>query len=232
MNNNNRFVLAVDCDEVLVNITPKWVDRFINSKEAISHFDEETINKIKEIQPNDRHTYYIHEWLDISNHGALLEAKYNMYYDDPHFYDDLTPTPYFESIKILLQSNLIEELHIVTSCKDENLPATKSKRDFLLKQLKPHKNDANFSFYFLDSKTSKSKCINDNDIAFHSFVDDHLGNIIDVIENVPHSSYKEFLIPLYGYNSIDKFEKAPFYEMTKGIQIKYFNNDSNSIKIN
>ena len=98
VNNNNCFVLAVDCDDVLVNITDKWVRKLldhpiISTYFKVKHHDEMRLSNSALTRSN----YSLLEWLEITDkeHASIA---YDLYFKDPTFYDDLNPTPFAESL--------------------------------------------------------------------------------------------------------------------------------------
>lgn len=222
-------VIVVDCDEVLVKINQKWYDNFItNSK--VNEFLKDNNIVTSAINPNvnTREKYNILGHLSLDTHADLPEEINNIflecYFGNPTFYDDLPLSNYFKALLTIMKthSHFIKELHVITHTMDNNTPVLKSKNRFLLKSLKEFNNKIPVKLHFLEKHEKKSECINSEIKYYDSFVDDALHNIVDVIDNT-ESHNKEFLIPLYTYNSI--FPDKANHENERNVTISYFNND-------
>lgn len=206
----SNYHFAVDCDEVLVKISKKWTNIVVNDP-LISQYifdtstpqEQNNFNKFKQSLVDNvllREHYYLNHYLRLDNpeiHKRYLEL-YNL---NKTFYDDLEPTKYYESlVKILKGSSILTDISVITAVGEtEDFPCVMSKKKFLFKLFRNFKNDCNINFYFVTDGTKKSEIINDNNIQYTTFVDDHLTHIEDVIINTD-SKYKDFSIPLYGYN--------------------------------
>lgn len=221
-------VLVVDCDEVLVKINQKWYNDFI-ANPRIKEFLLDTQIDPSQIHwnVNTRKNYFLLNHLNFQSPSDLPEEIdkifMDTYFGNPTFYDDLPISNYFQALFNIFEthSHFIKELHVVTHTMDNSTPVLKSKNKFLLAYLKTINKKIPVKLHFLEKHEKKSECIN-NEIGYYdSFVDDALHNIEDVIENTD-SYNKEFLIPLYTYNSV--FVDKANHEKDRNIAISYFNN--------
>ena len=193
-----KFQIAVDCDEVLVNIQGKWAQKILNT---IS--DEQEVFDTR--HPVNRPNYEITSFLPDPSLISRNKA-YDLYFKDPSFYQDLEPTPYCRGLLSLIENGLVEKLAVITHCGNKlTYPCTRSKFLFLEEIFSHLKLKANISYHFLLSSEKKSECINSVIPAYNSFVDDSLKNIYDAMTNTA-SREKEFIIPRFGYNIPDKTE--------------------------
>jgi hypothetical protein len=219
VNGNNKFIIATDCDECLINISDKWVQTFFGTELhnyiTDDHRNQMTMNgQLKVMSSLWRDKYYLNEWLSIKDPTHFKEMMDN-YYNDPNFYDNLVPSPLFDSIEKM--GHLISEIHIITACgSDINAPANKSKAKYLVNLFKELelKHGIIIKIHLLKSGESKGEFLKNNGIKFNLFIDDHVENIIDVINHTEYSNY-ELMVPAYGYNQ-DLFKKIkesnPKYE--------------------
>jgi len=194
--NSNQIqgkVIAVDCDEVLVNISPKWLlnlyEKFPNIKylqRIYEMYEKENIQAIYE-EALTRTSYNLNTFLNIPEKDAL-----EIYNSNATFYDELPLTPMGEFLKSV--SDKID-LYILTKITDRDAPVTQSKLDFLVKHF------PNAKIYLVKEKESKSAVINANIIEYDIFIDDKGENLLDVIKYTL-SEKKQILFPLLGYNKI------------------------------
>ena len=241
---DSAFHFALDCDEVLVNISNKWVDKCVNDPLIKEYILDTEANQLYKDDPVEftkyltsltenalhRLDYYINDDLMLPPQSELFKRMMDVYYLDPTFYDDLPITPYTLSLyKIINKMSAIEKISIIThSGLDLNAPVNDSKRKFLIRLIKPIDKLVSIDTYLLPQNVPKSECINTNSIQYTTFVDDGLHNIEDVITKTD-SKRKDFLIPLYGFNkdlSICGVSGAKNIVSTFGISdIYYFGNN-------
>lgn len=198
VNSDNKFVMVLDCDDLLVDISNKWYDK-IKNNDNLKHYIKDD-SPILEL----RHCYYLNEWLNIDE--VHKQEFLDLYFQDDTFYDNLIPSPIMNSVLSSLE--FIEEIHILTSCgSDLNLPVTKSKLKWLKTNfsdsLKGHDNKIKFHIHIIDTNyvDGKGGFLRDMGIKFNTFADDSLDNVYSVMNNVEHISKYEIIVPIYGFNS-------------------------------
>ena len=198
----SKFRIATDCDDVLVNTAGKWVRRILSDDSIVSKIPPEALKRAAERHPMNR------EEFDITSHFGtnqswltpeLKKAMLDKFFLDPTFYDSLPPSSYARGLRAMCESDLVEGVWVITSCVDLKYPVTASKIRFLKRLFDDLRLKTEIHFIFTEHGETKAQAINDREIRYHSFVDDHITNIHDVIANTD-SREKEFLIPRYGYN--------------------------------
>lgn len=202
-------LFVVDFDQVLVRIDIKWIKTFIRKypeyfeKELGISFEEgfKFYNSVKNI--TERTEYYVNKFLKIEEQSPYLEKCFNLYRNDPEFYDDLTLTTFGKNIQTIFKKEKIR-LYIVSHC-ITRVDAESKKR--CIERLFP---DAEYNL--IKSGLKKSDVINNKRLHYYfTFIDDSLKNIEDVFENT-YSVSKSFGLPVYGYNEdyeylLDPMEK-------------------------
>ena len=207
-----RFNIATDCDEVLFNICGKWMLKILENRKIMDWLErtpegKASIQRILSEHPNNREDYMIHSCLvpgmDRSWIPEDIFAEMNrMYFGDKNFYDGIPKTPYLQSLLTMAESGLVGEITVVTSCVSVTAPVTSSKIAALTEVFAPIKSKVKVSYLLTEKGETKSAAIRDAGFAYHTFVDDCVENIVDVIENTD-SREKEFLIPIMRYNVHD-----------------------------
>lgn len=197
VNSKDKFVLVLDCDDLLVDISTKWLKK-IKESEKLAHYVK--CNTRVEL----RDTYYLNRWLNIED-SEHVDEFLGLYFNDPNFYEDLKPSPIMHSVLNILE--YVEGIHILTSCGDSlTSPVTKSKLAWLKKYfgeaLKGREDDIEFKIHIINTlyKDGKGGFLRDSGIKFNTFADDSLDNIYSVINNVKHVNKYELLIPILGFN--------------------------------
>jgi hypothetical protein len=200
-----KFTLAVDCDDVLVNTAGKWVKQILLNDKIIKHIPDASIKHALSSHPMNRVEFKIsshfnpekenNDWLN----PELESLMFNVFFKDPKFYDDLKPSNYVRALEYLSVIDSVESINIITSCMDISHPVTASKIRFLDRIFKDIKKKTTVRYFLTEKGETKSSVLNNHNIEYTTFVDDHLDNIIDVISNT-NSKEKEFLIPRYRYN--------------------------------
>ena len=207
----SQYHFAIDCDEVLVHISKKWVNKCINDpliKEYIldTSTQEQKENHVEYLQSLEdnvlkREKYYLDQYLDLKD-PQVVKRYLELYNLDDTFYDDLPPSLFYNSlVNIFKSSSIINEISIISVVGDSvDFPNVLSKKKFLLNLFRPFRDICNTNFYFVENGKTKSSIINENNINYTTFIDDHMTHISDVIVNT-NSVKKDFGIPLYGYNT-------------------------------
>jgi hypothetical protein len=197
----NEKHIACDVDEVIVNISPKWI---LLSSQILPH-NTKLKNCIMEKEKEGIYEKFILE----RSHGyiqTMLEKEFDvtkeeiskideLYYSNETFYDDLKPTKFAESL--IKASNLgkLNSITFITKNRKKDDPSNASKIRFLNHYFK----NVKIKIFEVFDKEPKSAVLNKNG-PFDIFVDDSLDNIAEVLANGKKGKVKEILIPSLGYN--------------------------------
>lgn len=196
VNGNNKFVVATDCDDVLVDISNKWMSKIMNDH-ILRDYITTAHHEVIALNATLRSTYYINDWLGIADPGHV-KRMLDLYFNDPTFYDDLAPLPYARAL--LGMAGMLETIHVVTSCGETvDDPVNNSKKRFLARLFSEFPPEVEVKFHLLPSSIKKGQYMKDKGITFNTFVDDHVKNIINVIECI-EGTKPEILMPVYGWN--------------------------------
>lgn len=219
------FVIVADCDDVLVEIGSKVFEKALLDDKILNLIPDEALERAKRLHPVNRPGYLFatHFGLpeDSEEFKVIDKAILDKYFLDPEFYDDLPPTVYMQSLHMMAERRMVKHIHVATQCMDLALPVTRSKVRFLNRVFAEFRTLCDIDFMMLEHHESKSSAINKHHIQYDSFVDDSLKNIIDVIENTQSHS-KEFLIPIYGHNTV--VPNLQEYRREKGVRVVWFEN--------
>ena len=194
-----------DLDECLVNIGIKWITLMRDRKIIPPISDEEVVKKA--IQ-RDEYYYYKSFGLD--------KECYEVYRDNPTFYDDLKPTLLGQTVNFMVKCKKMQAV-ILTHCVGGEV--IHSKKRFIDKYFPDIK-----TFYIMN-KEPKSSIINKNRLnSYVTFCDDNIDNLMDIAKNTM-SFGKEFYVPRFGYNGEDKFKPEDLqYLADNGISLVYYRN--------
>ena len=201
INNDNRFVIATDCDDVLVNISDKWIMKATKHPELKHYFEntESVFEKFGSFLMRDQ--YYIFDAFGVMDpeHQKIFNS---LYFDDPKFYDDLLPLPFMKTLKAMNDYTL-GTIHVVTTSGETlpslKIPANISKAKWLLRHFSDVNPAITVQFHFLEFGKGKGAYMQEQGIVFNTFVDDFSNNVVEVINSTPYSGY-EIMIPAYGHN--------------------------------
>ena len=225
---HSKRVVVVDCDEVLVNISPKAV--------KLMHEDFDYYNKFFRLSKEfdlekqtpiilNRPEYYINKWLlrkDVLDNYTIkeyeeAEARFTDNFNRDDYYEDLIPTNLGLTLSKLLRTNVIEKLIVVSKVVDIN--RTGSKERFLKKLFRNSTNK--LSVYFIESGNKKSEIVNlVNNDKLAQVYEDEVSNIEDIINNTNKTNF-ELMIPSLGYNNTIS-DQSLITAKEKGILIKYY----------
>jgi hypothetical protein len=195
--NKTKFRLAVDYDEVIININHKWMLKLLKD-EVIGKYFSQDHRLIAELEANLRSDYDVFSWLGIKPGTPEFERGMNLYFNDPQFYDKLKPTKYFESI--YQSRHFFSEIHVITKCgEDLNAPCNISKKRQML-ELFRNFDGIQLGFHFIKGTESKAQEFKQKGIQFDSFVDDSTTNMLDMINIFKDEFNFEAMMPLYCYN--------------------------------
>lgn len=201
----------VDVDDVIFYTTSLWYDRiFLNPGKFKEYVDPDKIilpyNYEKDfLKIYDRECYYLSDYIlkkDLSPEKKKEGEKAIMdIYLKDSFYNSnkLLPASILFYIKKLLQYKElgINKVVFVTRTFPEH---SKSKVEIIRDYFKDVMSD--IDIIIVEPNEKKSDVIEEyNDIAL--IFDDELKNILDYLENSKHIKYAQFMIPEYGYNSMN-----------------------------
>lgn len=215
-NMNMKRTVIVDCDEVLVETSPRAVqllhedyDFFNQFFRLIDNFDLQKVTPLI----NSRPVYHLNEWLlrkEVQD-PELWEAyqnecmpKFLENFARPDFYEPLGLTYLGHSLIRLLQSGTITRVIIISKVTVYNKEGIQGKERFLKTMFAGFMDRVDIYYLPSDSNYQKSDVINAlpphvlADVAF--FADDHISNIQDVLENTKLTDY-QLVVPSYGYNT-------------------------------
>lgn len=203
--NPSKDVIIADVDEILVNITPKWVYRIYQNKDYFGKF----MKLDKNYDPYDsimkvlyRPKYYLNAWLQKPGVDPETEAYQDMVekmidlYDDDSFYDDLNPTLIGEALQSALVSGKLRKLYIVSKV----TPNSQDSKTRFLKRTFTGNMDK-VSIWYLDNADNKSDAVqNFNDLdKVTAYFEDLNSNVADVLQNTALNTVKIYS-PNFTYN--------------------------------
>ena len=211
-----KRTVIVDCDEVLVETSPRAIQLMYEDYDFYSTFLRLPENlDLARMTPliNSRPTYYLNEWL--INKNVVETDLYERYTEEllpkmmemfarKDFYDPLRPTRLGITLMRLLRNRTIAKIIIISKVTKYDEDGIDSKNRFL-KNLFSGLMDR-VDIYYLPSTGGgeKSDVVNSlpkstlDDVSF--FADDHIPNIVDILEKTDLNNY-QLLVPAYGYNS-------------------------------
>ena len=211
-----KRTVIVDCDEVLVETSPRAIQLMYEDYDFYSTFLRLPENlDLARMTPliNSRPTYYLNEWL--INKEVVETDLYERYTEEllpkmmemfarKDFYDPLRPTRLGITLMRLLRNRTIAKIIIISKVTKYDEDGIDSKNRFL-KNLFSGLMDR-VDIYYLPSTGGgeKSDVVNSlpkstlDDVSF--FADDHIPNIVDILEKTDLNNY-QLLVPAYGYNS-------------------------------
>jgi hypothetical protein len=227
-NFSTQFDMVLDCDDVCVNITPKWMYLLLQNDKFRKLLTHDHLSHILLNHPFNRKEYdlisHAPYTLDEDLRSELNKIALEIYYNDSTFYDDLTATGYFDLALSLLRNSHAKRISIVSQSKELSLPVNLSKIRFLQNIFKEF-DSSQYNIFLLNSGEKKSDVIKNEIPNYTNFVDDHLSNIFDVVENT-NSFNKEFLAPLTGF-SYSSDNKTTIERLTREKQcsILFYNID-------
>lgn len=196
--------LIIDCDEILVNISPKWVKLILEKKDEFEdYFDFAEIEKVKHDHYEltklvlNRNAFYLTDWLkrrDVEVLPTHIVNRFMELYHSEDFYHDLPLTKMAVALGKLSYHPSILKVYVVTRVTD-NISNLKSK-DALIQSLFPH---SKLEIIKVPPKAKKSDYIKNIDIKNGFIFDDENGNLMDYLVNAKVSECN-FYVPRLGYN--------------------------------
>lgn len=197
--------LIIDCDEILVNISPKWTKRLYDNKEVFKDYlDFSILDKCIENQELflkvvfSRPEFYLTKWLakeDTEIPPTILK-KFMELYDTEDFYYDLPLTRMAIGLSKLSYHPSVKKVYVVTRCSSEKNYEGKLR---LIQSLFPSKK---LEIIKVDAAHKKSDYIKNIDIENGFIFDDELNNVRDYLN--AGVSKCNIYIPMMGYNKPDE----------------------------
>lgn len=198
--------LVVDCDEVLFEISTKWIKKLIelNDPELEEWLNltiaRKILNNSGEKALRDyvliRKEFYLNKAFckDITKMTPANTDKFFSVYDTEDFYDDIEPTKIAITLGSSIYNIMINHIYIVTRSSDINYPSKERALTGLF-------NNTKSTILRLNMNEKKSDIINKNNIDLTKAIiyEDELSNIEDYIRNC-NVNETTFYIPEYGYN--------------------------------
>ena len=203
--------IVVDCDEVLVNISP-MILALIHDKKS-GNFDyynkyfrlaEDFDIDLHEERILSRPVFRVDDWLvrpDIydnfeeSEIQEMLEKLNNEVIFHPNLYDMLKPTQIANSIAQMTRTSMVDKVSVVTRTSDNNL---ESKERFLKKLFKGSMKKVDIYYVEPDEKKSDVVSMLGEDIAI--IYEDEIKNIEDIVYTCDNVKDLQIMIPSFGYN--------------------------------
>ena len=198
--------LVVDCDEILVNIAPKWCRKILEDREffrpyfKIEWLEQHENDKEKfDIFVESRNTFYLNQWLkreDIEVPDAVYK-KFLSIYDEEDFYYELPLCQMALGLKELSKQPSVKNIYVISRhVKNSNSMEGKIN---LIKSIFPSEK---LIIKILDTGESKGDIIKDINIENGFIFEDEIKNIKDYLkqDNV-RNCY--LYLPKFGYNIPD-----------------------------
>lgn len=223
---NTGHVVA-DCDEVLVNISPKIIKLMHDDFDYYNQFfrlsKDFDLNTHTDVILN-RPEYYIDQWLvrkdvyekfteDEVNEARMRLQNEIIFKED--LYDDLLPTNLGRSLSYTVSTPLMKKLTIVTKTSDNNL---ESKERFLKNLFRGSMDKVDI--YYLESDENKSDVIKTLGYVTRVY-EDELSNVEDIVMNCDNVRQNSIDIPSLGYNQ-NISEEVVDEAKKKKIDLTYF----------
>jgi hypothetical protein len=192
---SKKKLVIVDIDDTIVLIAPKWIGESFKESVIFNRVKNWAVVHAamdgKEAFAKaimDRTVYDLPTWLGLP--GIARNVFADVYKNNGTFYQGLLPTKFGSELMLRNHSaKLVFLTHVLGGNSDQ------SKYDWIYSNFK----NADFAYEAVDINTKKSEVINKLYGDFDVFVDDHPGNLMDVMQNC-NSENKEFIFPSYGYN--------------------------------
>ena len=223
----NAKVIALDVDDVLVHISTPWVARALKHPQLGPllprlHFRAPGMLERAVV---GRQFSHIQPWL-VAEHGfpeSRVPEFDALYRDAPDFYDVLAPTALFRGVlAALTMDRVVAHVHIITHCFALEDAASKSKRQWLERHLSDGIATGRVTIHELTPDQRKSEVMQIHCPEAHSFADDSVKNVVDVLLNKrvrPH----EIMIPRMAHND-NLPEKIRRLAHLRRIKLSYYDN--------
>ena len=198
----NAKVIALDVDDVLVHISTPWVRRALNHP-ALERLLPRALRDAENLHKTvvERAFSHVQSWILAEGFPNSHLGEFNaLYRDSPDFYDDLEPTTLCRGVQTALgMDRALAHVHIITHCFAQDDAATASKHRWLQRHFADGIQSGRVTIHALHHSQRKSEILRLHCPEAHSFADDSVKNIVDVLLNKrvrPH----EILIPRMVHN--------------------------------
>ncbi len=220
--NTDKRILVADVDEIIVNITPKWVKRIYEHRDyfdQVFNLDEKYVYEDQYLKVLYRPDYFINNWLlkpelrsSITRKQKINIIKHmNEIYDTEDFYDDLEPTSLGMTLANILNYNakdLVDKLVIISKVVGDKSADSKVR---FLKELFTGNNNK-VDIYLVDNNEKKSdalKVLKEKELnSIASVYEDEPSNIADLVMN-GNLNNTQIYMPSFNYNRPNK----KFYDL-------------------
>lgn len=217
---NKKLNIICDCDEVITNISPKWLNGIYERKDFFEKYFDLNPEYLENNNVLLRTEFYLNKWLLKDNIELTEEENETMMkeffkiHEDKNFYFDCEPTKFAKNLLNFYYTGGINKIYVVTRCLKNNY---EEKIEFI-KKVFPIGDSLEIIVVPKDSK--KSDYINklvkcDIDVL----IDDELNNINDIVENCSciKNNKVDIFIPYLGYNQLTSEEISEFEKKNKKI---------------
>lgn len=208
MTNNMELIqdanLILDCDEILVNISPTWTKLMVENKEEFEeYFDFTEVEKVKDDHFEltklvlNRKEFYLTDWLkrkDVDVIPKHIMDKFMKLYNSEGFYHNLPLTNMGVALGKLSYHPSIKKVYVVTRVTDDT--SNLESKEALIKSLFPYNK---LEIVKVPPKEKKSDYIKNIDIKNGFIFDDENSNLMDYLVNGKVSECN-FYVPRLGYN--------------------------------
>lgn len=217
--------LVLDCDEVLVFISPIWCKLIHNNRELFEDYldlQDEFNLSTHSFSTMMRKEYYLLDHylkkdINLTDDEKMIVLNNMMnIYDNPNFYDDIPASSFGTAISKYTPTKNIRKIYVVTKSTEKN----RSSKERFLKKLFQNSIEK-LEIIHLGLNEKKSDIIKKLGNNIGVVAEDELGNIKDIIKNCDNLKNVDFYIPSYGYNQPDE-ELIGLLE-GKDIEILYYN---------
>lgn len=200
--------LIVDCDEILVNISPKWARKILENREYYRPYlkveeleryenDEKKFN----IFVLNRPEFYLNKWLSRDNIEIPSDVLKNYLdiHNEEDFYYDLPITSMAIGLKKLANHSSVKSIYVI-SRHSSNSKSLNSKLN-LIKSLFP---EDKLIIRIPKQGESKADYVKDIDIEYGMIFEDEICNIKDYLSKTENVKNCYLYIPKFGYNIPDQ----------------------------
>lgn len=192
----------VDCDEILVNISPKWAKLMAENEDIFrDYFNLEEIKKVKDdiIELTRlvllRKEFYLTDWLkkkEVDKIPDNVMKSFMDLYDTPDFYYDLPLNKISVGLRGISFHRAVKKIYVVTRC--TSLKNYKSKCDIITNLFPERK----LEIIKIGKGEKKSSCLSKIDIENGFIFEDENSNIVDYLDS--GITKCNLYVPILGYN--------------------------------
>ena len=202
-------IIVCDIDEVIVNISPKWVHKAIHDKACLLRIRNQDVLITHRDTPDklnalvlDRLNYNLIEWLKLPS--SVHKHFINLYAKDGIFYEGLSLTKFAYGLLSTPQARHVVFISHVISDETEE-----SKRNFMRRYFK----NIDYELHTIPRDKKKSEVIASICPNFDVCVDDDVDNLIDMAQYIKEGGY--LLAPNTGYTLANVYRLEPIVKEKK-----------------